>query len=131
MHNINPILFVSADIAKRDNIASRLRYSQFNTELTTSGFHAINLVEEAKRANEVFSMILLLGPSEDMPADEITSLVRTIFNKKELPILYLAFDNDPNQKQEIINLGAKVMSYTDNFKSILDAVNLITGMKKK
>ncbi len=131
MHDLRPILFVSSDIAKRDNIASRLRYSQFKTELATSGFHTIHLLENAKLEKEPFSLLLLLGPSEDMPADEIISLSRNIFTAKEMPILYLTLDNDPEHKLEIVDLGGKVMTFTDNFGALLQAVNKITGIKTK
>lgn len=130
MENIAPILFVSGDIAKRDNIALRLRYSNYKIELSASGFHTIHLLEKSQHDDEKFSLLLILGPSEDMPADEIVSLSRNVFAKKELPILYLTLENDPEHKLEVVDLGAKVAPFSENFGSILDTVNKLIGIKK-
>ncbi len=104
----NVILLLDAYIKRRTNLNSKLQLAGYETELTNSGFHALSLLEKSQEAKKgPYCMVLLVGDSEDMPAKEVLLLMRNIEqSKKQLPILFIHEDDDPDIIMETIVEGA-------------------------
>lgn len=102
------VLIVDQNTNRKSNLSVRLRVSGYSTELTSSGFHAIHLLEKSlKSEQKSYNIIIILGNSEDMPGREILLIMRTVIkDKKKLPILYVSNDDDPDEILKIIHEGA-------------------------
>jgi len=102
------VLLVDQNTTRKSNLSVRLRVSGYSTELTSSGFHAIHLLEKSlKTEQKSYNIIVILGDSEDMSGREILLIMRTIITeKKKLPILFVGNDSDPDEILSIIHEGA-------------------------
>lgn len=69
---------------QRHNLSSRLRMTGYKVELVTSGFHGLNMLEEAD-----FDLVLIKNHPEDMPSFEVTGLIRTKWNPVEMPVIFM------------------------------------------
>ncbi len=107
MKKENIVLIVDQDHTRKNNISSRLRMMGYSTELSSSGFQAISLLEESNTSSKVYKLVVIVGESEDMPGREILLLMRQVNdNKKRLPILFVNPENDPTHIIQVIKEGA-------------------------
>lgn len=126
MKKENIVLIIDQNANRRNNLSSRLRMMGYSTELSSSGFHSIALLEEAQKQKKFYRIILIMEDAEDMPGREILLLMRTInTSKTALPILYINKDKDPDEILEVIKDGANdyiVESHNDG--------QIVTKVKK-
>ena len=126
----NVILIVDKDLNRRNTFSSRLRHTGYQTELASSGFQAVHMVEKSKDNNKFFTLVMLVSDADDMPGREILNLMRTIANKKELPILVMNKEKDPEAILEIMKEGANdFLVLTDNFQKILQKAEKLAPIK--
>ena len=122
----NVLLIVDENTTRRSNLATKLRIQGHDTEVSSSGFHLLNMIEQAiKFDNKTFRGLVIVGNSEDMPAREIILLVRNIFQSKVVfPILCVGGSEDPEEIVEIIKEGANefVINISDQVK-IIEKIN--------
>lgn len=102
------ILVIDQNIQRRSNLAVKLRLMGYATEVSSSGFQAIHLLEEAQDFNlKAYRGLIITEDSEDMPGREIMLLVRNIMpSKDKFPIFYLSKITDPDEIIQIIHEGA-------------------------
>ena len=102
------VLIIDENTTRKNNLSSKLRHVGYATELSSSGFHAIHLIEKgAKSDSKLYKLVLIVGDSSDMPGREILLLMRNLVESKEkLPILFLHEDNDPESILETMKEGA-------------------------
>ena len=126
MKKENIVLIIDQNPNRRNNLSSRLRMMGYSTELSSSGFHSISLLEEAQKQKKFYRLILIVGEAEDMPGREILLLMRAInTSKTALPILYVNKDKDPDEILNVIKDGANdyiVESHNDS--------QIVTKVKK-
>lgn len=107
MKKENIVLIIDQNANRKNNLSTRLRMIGYSTEISSSGFQAIHLLEQSEKSNKSYSIVLILGESEDMPGREILLLARQINSSKtKLPILYINKDKDPDEILQIIKEGA-------------------------
>lgn len=105
---INIVLIVDQNIQRRSNLATKLRLMGHTTEVSSSGFQVIHLLEQAIAfKTKSYSGLIIAEDSEDMPAREIMLLTRNLFkDKTHFPILFLSKNHDPNDILLTIQEGA-------------------------
>lgn len=69
---------------QRHNLSSRLRMTGFRVEMVTSGFHALQMLEDAD-----FEIVIIKNHPDDMPSFEVTGLIRTRWDASELPVVFM------------------------------------------
>lgn len=108
MKKENVILIVDQNATRKNNLSSRLRMIGYSTELISSGFQTLSLLEKSRDKKITnYRMVIIIGDSEDMPGREVLLLAREISkDKSKLPILYVARENDPDLIVQIIKEGA-------------------------
>jgi len=111
------ILISDKDVTRRNNTASRLRVSGYEVELATGGFHVCHLIEKAQ-----FFCVIIFDNQHDMSGLEILSLSRTVHDKSELPIIYIAKTSDKGLVMEAFENGLnEFITFTPQFyNSILE-----------
>lgn len=118
MKKENIVLIIDQNANRKNNLSSRLRMMGYSTELCSSGFQAVHLLEQSEKSKKTYSIVLIIGESEDMPGREILLLARQINDSKtKLPILYINKDKDPDEILQIIKEGANdyiVESHNDS-----------------
>ncbi len=117
------VLIVDQNIQRRSNLATKLRLLCHATEVSTSGFQVIHLIEQAQDFNlKSYSGLIIVEDSEDMPAREIMLLARNLHqNKEKFPILYLSKNHDPDEILLTIKEGAnEYIIDLDNQAKVLD-----------
>lgn len=126
----NLILIVDKDLNRRNTFSSRLRHTGYETEMVSSGFQAIHMVERATDNNKYFTLVLIIEDSDDMPGREILNLLRAIADKKKLPILRMSKEKEPEAILEMMNEGANdFLVLTDNFQKLLLKVEKLAPLK--
>lgn len=111
------IIIVDENVQFRNTLASRLRLLGFHVEFATGGFHLLHVLEK----HWDFSLVIIHENMEDMPAEEMISLVRTHKNKTELPILFISPNNNEEEICEMIFNGAnEYIVKSSNFQPIVD-----------
>lgn len=96
------IIIVDENVQFRNTLASRLRMQGFHVEFATGGFHLLNVLER----HWDFSLIIIHENMNDMPAEEMISLVRIHKNKTELPILFISAQKNEEEVCEMVLNGA-------------------------
>ncbi len=123
------VLIIDTDKTHSNNISSRLRLSGYNTELCSSGFQALNLVESSVNTGRSYILAIISGDMEDMPGREILLLLRNVLPKDKLPILF--FIPDENDTEEIVQIAEEgandCVLATDNFQKVLSKVQILTS----
>lgn len=99
MDNNKKLLLVS-DKKKFRDLAGQVLRKNYNVKFASGGFHALHLIEE-----EGFEMVVIVGNSEEMPAIELITLLRTGHNQKDLPILFL-YSKGSTEMLDAIEAGA-------------------------
>ncbi len=116
----NIVLIVDQNIQRRSNLATKLRLMGHITEVSSSGFQVIHLLEQAINYKaKSYSGLIIAEDSEDMPAREIMLLSRNIFkNKERFPILFLSKNHDPDDILLTIQEGANeyIIDYENQAK---------------
>lgn len=122
------ILFIDGNDVRKKQTSSRLRMQNFVVEIVGGGFHAIHLVEK-----ENFNMIITQGDDlEDMPAEEVVSLIRNIHSREELPILSILSEADDEVATALANSGAnEIIINTGNFNVILKEIEKLQKESSK
>lgn len=96
------IIIVAENIQFRNTLASRLRMLGFHVEFANGGFHLLHSLEK----HWDFNLIIIHESMNDMPAEEMISLVRIHKNKTELPILFISAENNEEEVCEMVLNGA-------------------------
>ncbi|MDO9184034.1 MAG: response regulator [Bacteriovorax sp.] len=121
------ILIADENIIFRNNLATSLRLQRFVVEYVTGGFHLMHVLEKDRDC----SLIIIHEDMHDMPAAEIILLVRTIFKKPELPILFISKYNDEERICDMIFNGAnEYIVKTDNFQAIVERAKKYLAISK-
>lgn len=111
------IIIVDENVTFRNNLATRLRMQGFHVEFATGGFHLMHVLEK----HWDFNLVILHENMEDMPADEIISLVRIHRNKNELPILFISANTTEEEICEMVLNGAnEYIVQPNNFQPIVE-----------
>lgn len=127
----NTILIADDNITRRNNMSSRLRLQGYETELSTGGFHAIHLLEQAKKNGFCYRVFMIVQDMFDMAGKEILFLARDIETREKMPVLFIAETNDAEEVLELMQAGAnEYLAEVDNFKSTLDKVKKLAPLKK-
>ncbi len=116
------ILLIDGNDTRKKQTSSRLRMQNFVVETAQGGFHCVHMVEKQK-----FDLLIIQGDElEDMPAEEVTLLVRNIHTKAELPILAILSEEDDEEASGLIQSGVnEVVINTGNFNLILKEIEKI------
>jgi PleD family two-component response regulator len=128
------VLIIDESTTRKNNLSSKLRHIGYATEVCSSGFHAIHLVEKiGMSASKLYRIVLIVGDSTDMPAREVLLLMRNVIQSKEkLPILFLHEDNDPDNILETIKDGANdYIVDLQNYGKILGKVQKFAPIHSK
>jgi len=121
------ILIAGENIQFRDTLAARLRVLGFSVDLVTGGFHLIHSVE----VKQDFNLVIIHENMNDMPAEEMISLIRLNKKKSELPILFISNKNDEEEVYDLVIKGAnEYMVKTPNFQHIVDRANKYFNLLK-
>jgi PleD family two-component response regulator len=99
MDNNKKLLLVVEKKQFRDQAGQALKKT-FDLKFASGGFHAIHLIEEEK-----FGLIVIVGNSDEMPAIELITLLRTSYNQQDLPILFL-YPKGSSEMLDAIEAGA-------------------------
>ena len=111
------ILLTTSNVQEGQNLASRLRVQGHYIEVASGGFHTLNLLEDT---NNSFNMMIIMGDQHDTSANEVTSHIRTLFSKKELPVLIMKDTQDKEEVLEAFSWGANDFSSRKlNFNDLL------------
>ncbi len=111
------IIIVDENTPFRNTLATRLRLLGFQVEFATGGFHLLHVLEKTWKYN----LIIVHEDMEDMPGEEIISLVRIHKTKAELPILFISTSDIEKEICEIIVQGAnEYIVKTSNYQTIVD-----------
>ena len=117
------ILLVIEDVKTRNNLSSRLRSVGHGVEASTSGFHTLHLLE---RNN--YDLVIIIDDMEDMAAPEISSLIRTLKNAQELPILYINTSGIAENEKDTLAAGANDTLSTDKrFDLVVEKIKKLTS----
>ena len=116
------ILFIDGNDTRKKQTSSRLRMQNFVVEIAQGGFHSIHMVEKEK-----FDLIILQGDElEDMPSQEVVSLIRNIHSPKEMPILAILLEEDDELASSLAESGTnEIIINTGNFNMILKEIEKI------
>lgn len=108
MKKENVILIMDQNPNRKNKLSTRLRMLGYHTELISSGFQALNKLEEMKEKNlKLYRLFLIIGDSEDMPGREILMLSREVKkDKNKLPILFVSKESDPDIIIQTLKEGA-------------------------
>lgn len=122
------ILYIDGSETRKKQTSSRLRMQAFNVELAQGGFHAISLAEK-----QHFDLIIIIGDDlQDMPCIEVSSLLRNIHSRDELPILAILTEADDEEAASLAESGVnEIKVYNGNFNMILSEIELIKKSQKK
>lgn len=120
------ILMVDENVTRRNNNAQRLRLQGYIVELAMGGFHAIHLVEkDLEEGRQSIDLVFVVGDMEDMPGEEICSLIRHhVPDKGRLPVLFMSEEQDPAQIMILLQ-DVQINDFlkdTDNFAHILEKI---------
>lgn len=113
------ILFVDGNPTRKKQTSSRIRMQGFKVELAQDGFHAIHLIEK-----RLFDLVIIQGDElHDMPAMEISGLLRNTYDRESLPILAILSHNNGEEAQALTESGVnEVITDNGNFNLILQGV---------
>lgn len=117
------ILIVDKKPSRRDTLASRFRLQGIKVELSPSGFQALSMIEK-----DSYDTVIILGNQQDMSAYELISLMRNVYKKEELQIIYTDLKIDEDIVMNILKQGAsEFIIYSEKiFGTILPKVEAFT-----
>jgi len=105
------LLILDEDTNRKNNFASRLRSLEYDIELATGGFHALHLIEKFSYAS-----VLIFDDMNDMPGNEVLTLMRENFSKTKLPILFVSKNPSEEKILELFKEGVNdFIAYSPNF----------------
>ena len=113
------LLIIDSKASRRDTLASRFRLQGYYVELSNSGFHSLAQIEKYE-----FDTVVLQGNLFDMSALELIGLMRGVFKKDELQIIYVDKKTSQEQVLELFKLGINdFIVHSDKiFGSLLDKI---------
>ncbi len=119
--NDKSILVIGANSSYRDNLSSRLRSNGMNVEQAGGGFHGLNMLEDKDNS---FDALIIVDDISDTSGREAMSHIRTLFSKKELPILFIGEAENKDEVLEIFEWGASTFTLREsNFSVILEKLS--------
>jgi DNA-binding response OmpR family regulator len=126
------VLIVDHNVQRKNNLSSRLRVQGYNTELAQSGFHAINLIENASFSERKIVLVILTERMHDMSGVEIMGLLRVMAPKEKLPVLMVVNINDPSEVLNCFEHGASdVVVQGANFQRLLKKIQKLAPISDK
>lgn len=122
------ILLIDGVETRKKQISSRLRMQSFDVELAEGGFHAIHMAEK-----KTFNLVIIQGDDlEDMPAEEVTGLVRSIHSRDQLPILVILSEADDEYAAILAESGVnEILVSNGNFNLILTEIQKLQALHTK
>ena len=122
------ILYINGNDTRKKQTSSRLRMQALDVELAQGGFHAIHLAEKYP-----FDLVIIQGDElEDMPAEEVTGLLRNIHTRDELPILAILGHADDDYAATLAESGVnEIIIDNGNFNLILKEIEKIQKLHAK
>ncbi|EQC52521.1 response regulator [Bacteriovorax sp. DB6_IX] len=113
------LLIIDSKASRRDTLASRFRLQGFYVELSNSGFHSLSQIEKYD-----FDSVVIQGNLFDMSAIELIGLMRGVFRKDELQIIYVDKKASQEEILELYKLGInEFIVYSEKiFGSLLDKI---------
>lgn len=124
----SPILLIDGDKGRSHSLAMRLRLNGHKTELCSSGFQAIQLLESFGK-EEKYALMIIVGDPDDMPGREILLLARGVVKKAALPILFCVPDGvSEKESLTFVDEGADLCVPRRAFGDLLEKIDLL---KKK
>jgi two-component system chemotaxis response regulator CheY len=110
------ILVATENSNYRNTLGQKLRLDGYSVEFVSGGFHLLHLIERFE-----YHLVIVHENMNDMPAQEIVSLIRTTKSKTDLPIIYVSQDKREENICELIFVGANdYLVYTANLAPIVD-----------
>ena len=115
------LLIIDSKASRRDTLASRFRLQGYYVELSNSGFHSLSQIEKYE-----FDSVVITGNLFDMSALELISLMRGVFKKDELQIIYVDKKTSQDEVLEFFKLGINdFIVYSDKiFGSLLEKIEV-------
>jgi DNA-binding response OmpR family regulator len=121
------IIIASENFNFRNILASKLRLEGFIVEFVTGGFHLLHSLENHKNVD----MVILNEDMPDMPSHEVTSMLRTMKSKSELPIVFISKNGSEEEICDLILTGAnEYIIQTANFQPIVERALKYFHLKK-
>ena len=112
--NKEAVLIVDNVASRKNTLVTKLRMIGFQAEAVSSGFHAINLIENSTSAGKRYCAVIITPNNEDMSGEEVLMLSRNInASKTSLPIFFMSTDRDPENILEVIKMGANDYLFED------------------
>lgn len=115
------ILLLDDDASRKNINSSRLRVSVgTEVELALSGFHLVHLLEK-----NTYDLVLIFERPDDMPPEELISLIRINHPKEKLPIIYFSRKklSSGSEADDNLDINEYVpLSEKFNFSQIVKAV---------
>lgn len=126
------VLVVDGDAIRRNRLNQKIRLLGYMTELCTSGFNAISILEKAEKNQKKYPLVIISGHTDDMPSKEIVIHLRTFQPKKEeLAILFIGQGLSTEEILEIIDFGANdFIVRSDNMAKAMDKIQKLYPLKK-
>ena len=122
------LLIVDHKAQRRDILASRFRsQQQYEVEIASGGFQALSFAEKT-----VFYAIIITGNQYDMPARELIGMLRSLYSKKEVLVIYCDKQKHPDEILELFGLGLSEFVINDEkvFGTLLGKIEMFEPSKK-
>ena len=121
------LLIVDQNASRRDTLASRFRSQQnYEVEIASGSFQALSFSEKT-----LFHTIIIIGEQQEMSVQELVSMIRNLYSKKEVQILYSDKNKLPDEILEFFGLGLnEYIIYDDKvFGTLLGKVEMFETVK--
>jgi len=114
---VHNVVIFSGNSRDANEWSSRLRTQGYAVEVSTGGFHALNLIEK-----ENFDIMLVSGSAPDMSGIEVIAIARTVKSQEQLPIIFIADEGEGSQFVEALDQGANsyVLKRAGYFNDIIN-----------
>ena len=125
----NQILMIDAEESRSRDLALNLKKSGYQVKHCSNGFQAIHLLESSESQKD-YLLVTVTSDVGDMPGREVLLLLREIFTKQELPVIFFISQKDNNVETilQMADAGANdCMLISDSFERILFKVQQLTG----
>lgn len=123
------IIIVDYKQSRRDVIASRFRLQGgFYVELASGGFQALSQIEK-----DIYDCAIITGNQPDMSALELIGLMRGVFDKDEMQIIFSTKRIDEQDLIAIMKAGANefVVESAAVFGSFLEKIEAFRPKKDR
>ena len=122
------ILIADDNVQYRNTMATRLRLQGLHIEISSGGFHLLNIIENA---HDFMPIVIIHEDLSDMSALECILLIRTSKEPEKLPIIFISKDNSKEKIDEIISNGANEYFIESSvLQPIVESIKKVTTQLK-